>query len=119
MNKETTKEIDRAIGQRIKFARNMNGVSQKRLAKELGLSFQQIQKYETATNRVSASKLKLIATFLDLPISFFYDEAISPALRADARYYKIARALSLIENKQIRSNIARIIELHTEKGSIQ
>jgi len=58
--------------------RKMLGVSQERLAEALGLTFQQVQKYERGSNRVSASKLYEIARFLSAPISYFFDGLADP-----------------------------------------
>jgi len=57
----------------------MQGVSQEKLADALGLTFQQVQKYERGANRVSASKLYEIATALRSPISYFFDGLVDPA----------------------------------------
>ncbi len=64
--------IDEHIGRRIQLRRNMLGLSQKDLASACGVTFQQIQKYETAGNRVSASRLFSIGLALDTPVSFFF-----------------------------------------------
>ena len=64
--------IDEHIGQRIQLRRVMLGLSQKDLAKVCGISFQQIQKYEVADNRISASRLFEISTALETPVSFFF-----------------------------------------------
>jgi transcriptional regulator with XRE-family HTH domain len=64
--------IDRHIGQRMQLRRTMMGLSQADLAKACGISFQQIQKYETAGNRISASRLFDICAALETPISFFF-----------------------------------------------
>lgn len=66
---ERTAQIDRAIGARIKAARELAGISQERLGRVLGITFQQIQKYETGRNRVSASALTLIAEAVGQPVS--------------------------------------------------
>ncbi|QGG93553.1 helix-turn-helix domain-containing protein (plasmid) [Agrobacterium sp. MA01] len=71
--------IDRHVGARIRLRRNMLGVSQEKLAEGLGLTFQQVQKYEKGTNRVGASRLQHIAAILDTPISYFFEEAPSPS----------------------------------------
>jgi transcriptional regulator with XRE-family HTH domain len=63
---------DEHIGQRLQLRRNMMGMSQKDLAKLCGVTFQQIQKYETAGNRISASRLFDISAALETPISFFF-----------------------------------------------
>ena len=61
--------IDMAVGARIRLTRKARGVSQQALAEAVGLTFQQIQKYERGANRVSASKLAEIAAFLQVPVS--------------------------------------------------
>ncbi len=65
-------EVDEHIGRRIQMRRNILGLSQKDLASACGVTFQQIQKYETAGNRVSASRLFSIGLALDTPVSFFF-----------------------------------------------
>ena len=65
--------VDRHVGLRIRMRRKEMGVSQERLAESLGITFQQVQKYERGANRVSASKLWEIAGTLRTPVSYFYD----------------------------------------------
>lgn len=64
--------VDEHIGQRVQLRRTMMGLSQKDLAKICGVTFQQIQKYETAGNRISASRLFELSTALETPVSFFF-----------------------------------------------
>lgn len=64
--------IDEHIGQRVQLRRVMMGLSQKDLAKICGVTFQQIQKYESAGNRISASRLFELSSALETPISFFF-----------------------------------------------
>ena len=64
--------VDLHIGQRMQLRRVMMGMSQKDLAKVCGVTFQQIQKYETAGNRISASRLFALSTALETPVSFFF-----------------------------------------------
>ena len=71
--------IDVHVGQRIRQRRKTLGVSQERLADELGLTFQQVQKYERGANRVSASKLWEIGRVLDVSISAFFEGLAAPA----------------------------------------
>lgn len=66
-------EIDVMVGKHILQRRKMMGLSQDGLASAIGVTFQQIQKYETGSNRVSASRLKLIADALEVTPNFFYD----------------------------------------------
>ena len=75
--------IDVHVGSRIRLRRTLLGMSQERLGEALGLTFQQVQKYERGVNRVGASRLFDLARVLDVPISFFFDdlsEAVTSAL---------------------------------------
>jgi transcriptional regulator with XRE-family HTH domain len=71
--------VDRHVGLRIRMRRKELGMSQERLADAIGLTFQQVQKYERATNRVSASKLWEMARALKTSISYFYEGLAEPA----------------------------------------
>ncbi len=65
--------VDVHVGARIRLRRTLLGMSQERLGDALGLTFQQVQKYERGANRVGASRLFDLSRILDVPISFFYD----------------------------------------------
>ena len=65
--------VDIHVGKRIRMRRKTLGVSQEQLASALGLTFQQVQKYEKGGNRVSASKLHGIGKFLGVPVAFFFE----------------------------------------------
>ena len=67
--------IDIHVGSRVRLRRNMLGLSQEKLAEAFGLTFQQVQKYERGTNRISASRLLEMSRALDVPVSFFFDYA--------------------------------------------
>jgi transcriptional regulator with XRE-family HTH domain len=71
--------VDLHVGARIRMRRKILGVSQERLADDLGLTFQQVQKYERGANRVSASKLYEIAKSLKASTSYFFDGLADPA----------------------------------------
>ena len=71
--------VDLHVGARIRLRRRMQGVSQEKLADALGLTFQQVQKYERGANGVSASKLYEIATALQAPVSYFFDGLADPS----------------------------------------
>ena len=73
-------QIDKHIGSRVRARRIMLGMSQERLAGALGLTFQQVQKYEKGVNRIGASRLLQIAGILDVGIEFFFEGL--PGLRA-------------------------------------
>ena len=75
MEKETgPSPMDVHVGARIRLRRTLMGMSQERLGDALGLTFQQVQKYERGVNRVGASRLFDVSKALDVPISFFYDD---------------------------------------------
>ena len=69
--------IDRHVGSRVRMRRMMLSISQTKLGDALGLTFQQVQKYEKGTNRLSASKLQESANFLQVPVTFFFEGAPS------------------------------------------
>jgi transcriptional regulator with XRE-family HTH domain len=75
MLKKVPNPIDRHVGTRVRMRRMLAGVSQEKLGDALGLTFQQVQKYEKGTNRISASRLQQIAKMLEVPVSFFFDGA--------------------------------------------
>lgn len=66
--------IDAHVGQRLRLRRNMTGFSQEKLGEAVGVSFQMIQKYERGDCRVGASRLMKIATALNIPVSWFFEE---------------------------------------------
>ena len=74
MNKKSVAPnmVDAYIGQRIRLRRNIMAITQKDLAQRCGVTFQQIQKYETSGNRISVSRLFQIATALETPVGFFF-----------------------------------------------
>jgi len=69
--------VDIHVGGRIRLRRMMSGLSQERLGEQMGLTFQQIQKYEKGANRVGASRLFQLAQVLDVPVSYFFDDLAS------------------------------------------
>lgn len=70
--------IDVHVGSRIRLRRTLLGLSQERLGEAIGLTFQQVQKYERGINRVGASRLFDLARVLDVPIGFFFDDMPEP-----------------------------------------
>ena len=73
--KKKPNPIDVHVGSRVRLRRTMLGMSQEKLGEHLGITFQQIQKYEKGANRVGASRLQEIARVLNTPISFFFEDA--------------------------------------------
>lgn len=73
-NKRAPHPMDIHVGGRVRLRRMMKGLSQDKLGEELGLTFQQVQKYEKGVNRIGASRLFDIARILEVPVQFFYDD---------------------------------------------
>jgi transcriptional regulator with XRE-family HTH domain len=74
MTKKTPNPIDRHVGSRVRMRRMMISMSQEKLGERLGITFQQVQKYEKGTNRIGASRLHQIASILSVPVAFFYED---------------------------------------------
>ena len=72
-------QIDVHVGARVRLRRTLLGMNQTKLGEELGLSFQQVQKYENGTNRISASRLYDLSRVLDVPVEHFFED-IPPAV---------------------------------------
>ncbi|MPL82852.1 transcriptional regulator with XRE-family HTH domain [Rhodobacter sp. 140A] len=91
-----THPVDVHVGKRIRHRRWMIGMTQQQLADKVGIKFQQIQKYETGMNRVSASRLWDIADALEVPVSFFFEGLAGEASQAGAA----APAADLMADKE-------------------
>ncbi len=74
MVKKNPNPIDVHVGSRVRMRRMLVGLSQEKLGERLGLTFQQVQKYEKGSNRVSASRLYQMAQILGVPVQFFFEE---------------------------------------------
>ena len=74
MSKRDPNYIDRHVGNRVRMRRLLIGMSQEKLGEMLGITFQQVQKYEKGSNRVSASRLYYLAQILGVPVQFFFEE---------------------------------------------
>src|ERR1700739_3009064 len=74
MAKKSPSAIDRQVGARIRMRRLMLDMSQRELAAALSLSFQQVQKYETGSNRIGPGRLQQLAGILEVPVSFFFED---------------------------------------------
>ena len=75
MAKKAPNPTDKHVGARVRMRRMMLGMSQEKLGDALGLTFQQVQKYEKGANRIGASRLQQISHILQVPVSFFFDGA--------------------------------------------
>jgi len=74
VKKKNPDPIDVYVGSRIRLRRNIVGISQEKLGEKLGVTFQQVQKYEKGVNRVGASRLQVISEVLDVPVSYFFED---------------------------------------------
>lgn len=100
--------VDAHVGQRVRMRRTLLGMSQEKLGEAIGLTFQQVQKYERGSNRISAGTLYRLGQVLDVPVSFFFDcydnpdQPRAPSSREDA---------SSINDSQISRREARLLRL--------
>ena len=116
--------VDVHVGKRIRHRRWLVGMTQQQLAEHVGIKFQQIQKYETGANRVSASRLWDIAESLDVPVSFFFegmeegvdagetsDSAVPADLLGDKEALDLVRSYYAIPENQRRRlfELARVL----------
>jgi transcriptional regulator with XRE-family HTH domain len=121
--------VDVHVGLRIRAARLAAGLSQERLGTALGVTFQQVQKYEKGVNRVGAGRLSDIARVLSVPVSYFFQSGVAdepaPVLNegfndvtmvlSTAEGMRIARALARIPNPETRRRIADLLEAIIER----
>jgi transcriptional regulator with XRE-family HTH domain len=90
--KKAPNPTDKHVGSRVRMRRMMLGMSQEKLGDALGLTFQQVQKYEKGTNRIGASRLQQIAQILQVPVAFFFEGA--PAAQTIGRHEGLSEAPS-------------------------
>jgi transcriptional regulator with XRE-family HTH domain len=119
--------VDKYVGSRVRMRRIMLGMSQEKLGDALGLTFQQVQKYEKGTNRVGASRIAQIAEILQVPVSFLFEggpsgtantdgcnEGPSPAYVSDflatSEGLALTRAFTLIPDAKLRRAIVDMVE---------
>ena len=118
MSKRSCDPQDIEVGRRIRARRLAKDMSQTEVATQLGLTFQQVQKYEKGTNRVGAGRLKRIAEILDAPITYFYSLSDQPASNTtdilgfvdNARTLRLIRAYSRIENPLLQQSLVELAE---------
>jgi transcriptional regulator with XRE-family HTH domain len=125
---------DKHVGRRLRMRRLMLGMSQEKLADQLGLTFQQVQKYENGSNRISASRLLQLSNILGVPISFFFENAPRAPGRASGQAgassldyvndflastegLALAKAFMEIDDSALKRSIVRLIEGIVRKRS--
>lgn len=104
--------VDVHVGRKLKQVRTMRRLSQTDVAKELDLSFQQIQKYEIGSNRIAASRLYELSRILDVPTSYFFEGIDTSTENSDRRDpgLEIVTALAAIRDDTIKTRIVTFIE---------
>src|ERR1041384_3669600 len=127
MAKKAPNPIDKHVGSRVRMRRMMLGMSQEKLGDALGLTFQQVQKYEKGTNRIGASRLQQISLILQVPVAFFFEgappppggapgfaEAPSPAYVTDFLAtndgLSLVKAFMRIPNAKLRRRVVELVE---------
>jgi transcriptional regulator with XRE-family HTH domain len=127
MVKKAPNPVDKHVGSRVRMRRMMLGMSQEKLGDALGLTFQQVQKYEKGTNRIGASRLQQISLILQVPVSFFFEgappppgrpsnisEAPSPAYVTDflatTDGLTLTKAFMRLKNAKLRRRIVELVE---------
>lgn len=109
-----TNPIDEYLGKKIREGRILRGMSQSDVAQGLGMSFQQVQKYETGANRISASRLYEVSRLLNMPVEQFFagyeEQAVAADEPLDAGAAKAARDLRRIRSKNKREMIVSLIQ---------
>src|ERR1700686_1803261 len=93
---ENIRPVDRSVGRRVRMTRGSRGLSQTALSSQLGLTFQQLQKYEKGTNRISASKLHDIARILGVEVASFFEDAADPERLANIVNSDMPRRIDLL-----------------------
>jgi transcriptional regulator with XRE-family HTH domain len=123
MAKKSPDALDIYVGSRARMRRMMLGMTQERLAHKLGLTFQQVQKYEKGMNRMGSSRLQQIADILQVPVTFFFEgvpghakvkgDAPSPAyvskFLATPDGLALTKAFMQIKNKKVRRSIVEVV----------
>ena len=114
-------DVDIAVGARIRNLRLRHELSQTSLGDHIGVTFQQVQKYEKGTNRISASRLVQLASLFGVPVAAFYSEVLMedarPAKRTrtsagadDADLNRLVKAFQALKDKNLRAAIMRLAE---------
>lgn len=123
--KKIPNPIDVHVGARVRLRRTMLGLSQEKLGESLGITFQQIQKYEKGSNRIGASRLQSLSNILKTPISFFFEDApssqqetINGMAEADSPNY-VVDFLSSSEGLQLNKAFANIKDPKVRKKIIE
>ena len=120
----TASEVDRLVGDRIRRRRILMGLTQDQLGEALGISYQQIQKYETGANRVSAGRLYLIGQCLEVSPGWFFDPAKSDAssddfdeLGSSRLLMEFVRSFARIDDERVKSILVSLVKAMADGDS--
>ncbi|RMD87220.1 MAG: XRE family transcriptional regulator [Alphaproteobacteria bacterium] len=104
--------VDIHVGKRVRARRLLCGMSQEAFAQKLGVTFQQVQKYERGTNRISASRLYKISKILNTPINYFFEDLGKKTLPGTMRRegLELIRAFNKIKRPQVRKQILVLVD---------
>ena len=116
--------IDLLVGSRIRMFRKGRKMSQAQLGKKLGVTFQQVQKYENGKNRVGASRLQMISTALGVPVGQFFADGAGTSrtsakpLAFDPQALRFAEAFIRLSDRELRNSIIDMVEAMARKSSL-
>jgi transcriptional regulator with XRE-family HTH domain len=114
MSTKAPNPVDKYVGSRVRMRRIMLGMSQEKLGEALGLTFQQVQKYEKGTNRVGASRIQQISEILQVPVSFLFEGGPSGTYVSDflatSEGLALTRAFTRINDAKLRRSIVELVE---------
>ena len=119
-------EVDRLVGDRIRRRRILMGLTQDQLGESLGISYQQIQKYETGANRVSAGRLYLIAARLEVSPGWFFDPVKSDAssedfdeLGSSRLLMEFVRSFARIKDERLKTVLVSLVRAMTDEDETE
>lgn len=119
-NARRANPIDVHVGSRVRLRRMLLGMSQEKLGEQLGLTFQQIQKYEKGVNRIGASRLFEMARVLGVQVQFFYDELSGPASgMLDPGENYVPEVLATREGLELNKAFARISDPRVRRSIVE
>ncbi|MGC8536210.1 MAG: helix-turn-helix domain-containing protein [Rhizomicrobium sp.] len=113
--KGTATRLDVAVGWRVRSLRERSGISQAAMARRLGISFQQLQKYESGKNRISAGRLKMVAELLELPVESFFQSDETDREIGNSTYPTIKEFRETVEGLELMRAFRRIPSLQTRE----
>ena len=126
MSTKAPNPVDKYVGSRVRMRRIMLGMSQEKLGEALGLTFQQVQKYEKGTNRIGASRLQNISSVLGMPVGFFFERVpggSAPRTKVDAYLSEflasadglaLARAFGKVSSPKVKRGVVHLVQAIAE-----